>query len=45
MKKDIIAIGGIRDRRYHYPKGFIDKRTGKPKTGFMKTEKGARLFV
>ena len=33
MKKDIIAIGGIRDRRYHYPKGFIDKRTGKPKTG------------
>jgi hypothetical protein len=45
MKKDIIAIGGIRDRRYHYPKGFIDKRTGKPKTGFMKTSKGARLFV
>lgn len=43
--KDIIAIGGIRDRRYHYPKGFIDKRTGKPKTGFMKTTKGARLFV
>ena len=45
MKEDIIAIGGIRDRRYHYPKGFIDKRTGKPKTGFMKTAKGARLFV
>ena len=45
MKNDIIAIGGIRDRRYHYPKGFIDKRTGKPKTGFMKTSQGARLFV
>lgn len=45
MKEQIIAIGGIRDRRYHYPKGFIDKRTGKPKTGFMKTSKGARLFV
>lgn len=45
MKKEVIAIGGIRDRRYHYPKGYIDKRTGKPKTGFMKTSKGARLFV
>jgi hypothetical protein len=45
MKNDIIAIGGIRDRRYHYPKGFIDKRTKKPKTGFMKTAQGARLFV
>lgn len=43
--KDIIAIGGIRDRRYHYPKGFIDKRTGKPKTGFMKTSQGAKLYV
>ena len=45
MNDDIIAIGGIRDRRYHYPKGFIDKRTGKPKTGFMPTAKGARLYV
>jgi hypothetical protein len=43
--KDIVLIGAIRDRRYHYPKGFIDKRTGKKKTGFMPTSKGARLFV
>ena len=33
------------DRLYHYPKGYIDKRTKKPKTGFMSPHLGARLYV
>ena len=35
----------IQDRKYNYPKGFIDKRTGKAKRGFMPPEKGAKVFV
>lgn len=34
-----------KDRRYQYPKGYIDKRTGKAKTGFMPSKKGARVYV
>lgn len=34
-----------KDRRYQYPKGYIDKRTGKAKTGFMPAKKGARVYV
>lgn len=34
-----------KDRKYNYPKGYIDKRTGKPKTGFMDVKTGARNFV
>lgn len=45
MNDKIIAIGGIRNRRYHYPKGYIDPKTKKPKTGFMTSTKGARLYV
>lgn len=33
------------DRRYHYPKGYIDKRTRRAKTGFMPPDKGAKIFV
>jgi hypothetical protein len=33
------------DRRYHYPKGYIDKKTGRSKTGFMPASKGAQNFV
>jgi len=35
----------IQDRKYHYPKGFIDSRTKKKKTGFMPASKGAKIFV
>jgi hypothetical protein len=34
-----------KDRRYQYPKGYIDKRTGKAKTGFMSAKQGARVYV
>lgn len=30
---------------YHYPKGYIDKKTGKPKTGFMSKKDGALIYV
>lgn len=33
------------DRKYNYPKGYIDKRTGKAKKGFMNPTQGARIFV
>lgn len=35
----------IQDRKYNYPKGFVDKRTGKAKRGFMPATKGAKIFV
>ena len=34
-----------KDRKYNYPKGYIDKRTGKAKKGFMDPKQGARIFV
>jgi hypothetical protein len=33
------------DRKYNYPKGYIDKKTGKAKRGFMSPTQGARIFV
>jgi len=33
------------DRKYHYPKGYVNPKTGKPKTGFMTAKQGARNFV
>ena len=32
-------------KRYHYPKGYIDKKTGKAKSGFMPEKQGARVYV
>lgn len=34
-----------KDRKYNYPKGYIDKRTGKAKRGFMDPKQGARIYV
>lgn len=34
-----------KDRLYHYPKGYIDPKTGKKKTGFMDRKSGARTYV
>lgn len=34
-----------KDRRYHYPKGYKDPKTGKSKTGFIDAKQGARIFV
>ena len=35
----------MKKRLYHYPKGYIDKKTGKAKKGFMTQKAGARNFV
>lgn len=35
----------MKKRLYFYPKGFIDKKTGKKKTGFRPSKEGAKSFV
>jgi len=35
----------MKQRKYFYPKGYIDKKTGKKKTGFMPKKEGAKHFV
>lgn len=35
----------MKKRLYFYPKGFIDKKTGKKKTGFRPQKDGAKSFV
>ena len=35
----------MKKRLYFYPKGFIDKKTGKKKTGFRPNKDGAKSFV
>jgi len=32
-------------KKYNYPKGYIDKKTGRAKRGFMPTKKGAQIYV
>jgi hypothetical protein len=34
-----------KDRKYNWPKGYVDKRSGKAKTGFMNAKKGAQLYI